>query len=101
MSSASADGGDDTTVGEAAFETALRGYDRKQVDDFILRQEEAAKAVRAALAETERKLRAATEAAESVEAENGRLQESVTKQRAAAKEQGFGARGETAATGRE
>jgi cell division septum initiation protein DivIVA len=81
-------------AGDSAFETVLRGYDRRQVDEFILRQEEAAETLRTALAETERKLQVATESAELLEAENRRLHESVTKQREAAKEQGFGARAE-------
>jgi hypothetical protein len=74
--------------------TGSSGYDRRHVDEFILRQEEAAETLRTALAETERKLRVATESAELLEAENRRLHESVTKQREAAKEQGFGARAE-------
>ena len=81
-------------AGDSAFETVLRGYDRRQVDEFILRQEEAAEALRTALAEIERKLKVATDSAELLEAENRRLHESVTKQREAAKEQGFGARAE-------
>ena len=85
---------DNAIAGDSAFETVLRGYDRRQVDEFILRQEEAAETLRTALAETERKLRVATESAELLEAENRRLHESVTKQREAAKEQGFGARAE-------
>ena len=48
-------------AGDSAFETVLRGYDRRQVDEFILRQEEAAETLRTALAETERKLQVATD----------------------------------------
>ena len=63
---------DNAMAGDSAFETVLRGYDRRQVDEFILRQEEAAETLRTALAETERKLQVATESAELLEAENRR-----------------------------
>jgi cell division septum initiation protein DivIVA len=85
---------DNAMAGDSAFETVLRGYDRRQVDEFILRQEEVAEKLRISLAETEGRLGVATESAELLEAENRRLHESVTKQREAAKEQGFGARAE-------
>ena len=49
----------------SAFDSALRGYERRQVDEYVTRQRNETATLRAQLAEAERQRRLATEHAEA------------------------------------
>jgi len=77
------------------FDVALRGYERRQVDDYVARQRSEMGALRAQLAEIERQRRLATEHAEATEEENRRLRNAGPAPAAEAPaEDGFGFRAE-------
>jgi hypothetical protein len=77
----------------AQFDTALRGYERRQVDEYVARHRNEMAGLRAQLAEAERQRRLATEHAEATEEENRRLRASAGREAPPA-EEGFGFRAE-------
>jgi hypothetical protein len=79
--------------GSSPFDVALRGYERRQVDDYLGRQRSETAALRTALSEAERQRRLATEHAEATEEENRRLRAAGPAQESAP-EEGFGFRAE-------
>jgi hypothetical protein len=78
---------------EQPFGTALRGYERRQVGDYVARQRHEAATLRAQLVEAQRQRRLATEHAEATEQENRRLR-STAGPDAPAPQEGFGLRAE-------
>jgi DNA polymerase III gamma/tau subunit len=76
------------------FDVALRGYERRQVDDYVARQRSEMSALRAQLAEIERQRRLATDHAEATEEENRRLRNAGPAPAEAPAEDGFGFRAE-------
>ena len=62
----------DQRASTTQFDTALRGYERRQVDEFVARHRNEMTGLRAQLAEAERQRRLATEHAEATEEENRR-----------------------------
>jgi len=54
---------------EQPFVTVLRGYERRQVDDYVARQRDQTATLRAQLVETQRQRRLATDHAEATEQE--------------------------------
>lgn len=85
--------GPDQRATTAPFDTALRGYERRQVDEYVARQRNETATLRAQLAEAERQRRLATEHAEATEEENRRLRSAPAREAPAA-EEGFGFRAE-------
>jgi hypothetical protein len=79
--------------GGQPFGTALRGYERRQVDDFVDRQRNETAVIRAQLADSERQRRLATEHAEATEEENRRLRSTAGRE-VPAPQEGFGFRAE-------
>jgi cell division septum initiation protein DivIVA len=75
------------------FPLVVRGYDRRLVDQFVGEQRRALRELGAKLADTERRLRQATEHASGDAAEQQRLREELAAKRAGAPE-GYGARAE-------
>lgn len=78
----------------AAFDTVLRGYDRRQVDEAISRREEEVDRLRAELAEMTRQRRLATDHAEATEQELRELTARSAHAQPASPEDGFGFRAE-------
>jgi hypothetical protein len=78
---------------EQPFATVLRGYERRQVDDYVARQREQTATLRAQLVETQRQRRLATDHAEATEQENRRLH-STAGHNASPPQEGFGLRAE-------
>lgn len=66
-------GGSDHRSTPAPFDVALRGYERRQVDEHFARMRAETGAMRTALAESDRQRRVATDHAEATEEENRRL----------------------------
>ena len=75
------------------FETAVRGYDRRQVDHFVARRLRMESALRHTLAEVENKLEQVTERASVEAAENRRLRAELAAKGTGVTE-GYGARAE-------
>ncbi len=75
------------------FETAVRGYDRRQVDHFVARRLRMETVLRTALAEVESQLEQAGERADAEAAENQRLRAELAAKGSSATE-GYGARAE-------
>jgi hypothetical protein len=78
---------------ERPFATVLRGYERRQVDDYVARQRDQTATLRAQLVETQRQRRLATDHAEATEQENRRLHSTAGHEAHPAHE-GFGLRAE-------
>ena len=78
---------------EQPFATVLRGYERRQVDDYVARQRDQTATLRAQLVETQRQRRLATDHAEATERENRRLH-STAGHETPAPQEGFGLRAE-------
>ena len=78
---------------EQPFVTVLRGYERRQVDDYVARQRDQTATLRAQLAETQRRRRLATDHAEATEQENRRLHATAAHE-APPPQEGFGLRAE-------
>jgi len=78
---------------EQPFATVLRGYERRQVDDYVARQRDQTATLRAQLAETQRRRRLATAHAEATEQENRRLH-ATAEHEAPQPQEGFGLRAE-------
>jgi hypothetical protein len=76
---------------EQPFATVLRGYERRQVDDYVARQRDQTATLRAQLVETQRQRRLATDHAEATEQENRRLHATAAHE---APQEGFGLRAE-------
>jgi cell division septum initiation protein DivIVA len=76
-----------------SFDTVLRGYERRQVDDFITRQSTELTALREELAESQRQRKLATEHAEATETELRELR-ARSAHGEPAKEDSFGYRAE-------
>jgi hypothetical protein len=83
----------DQRATSSAFDSALRGYERRQVDEYVARQRNETATLRAQLAEAERQRRLATEHAEATEEENRRLRSTAGRE-APPPEEGFGFRAE-------
>jgi hypothetical protein len=83
----------DQRASTSAFDTSLRGYERRQVDEYVARQRNEMTTLRAGLAEAERQRRLATEHAEATEEENRRLRATAGRETQPA-EEGFGFRAE-------
>jgi hypothetical protein len=83
----------DQRATSSAFDSALRGYERRQVDEYVARQRNETTTLRAQLAEAERQRRLATEHAEATEEENRRLRATAGRE-APPPEEGFGFRAE-------
>jgi hypothetical protein len=83
----------DQRASTSPFDTSLRGYERRQVDDYLARQRNEVATLRANLAEAERQRRLATEHAEATEEENRRLRSTASRETPPA-EEGFGFRAE-------
>jgi uncharacterized phage infection (PIP) family protein YhgE len=77
---------------EPPFGTVLRGYERRQVDDYVARLHSETEALRAQLAEAERQRQLATEHAEATEQENRQLRSNAGPE--APPQEGFGLRAE-------
>lgn len=75
------------------FETAMRGYDRRQVDRFISEKDQAIARLEAELAETQRRLDDSTEHATQLQ-DALRQQRATAPSAAAPQEEGFGLRAE-------
>ena len=71
----------------------LRGYERRQVNDYVARQRDQTATLRAQLAETQRRRRLATAHAEATEQENRRLH-ATAEHEAPQPQEGFGLRAE-------
>jgi hypothetical protein len=78
---------------ERPFATVLRGYERRQVDDYVARQRDQTATLRAQLVETQRQRRLATDHAEATEQENRRLHATAGHE-APPPQEGFGLRAE-------
>jgi hypothetical protein len=78
---------------EQPFATVLRGYERRQVDDYVARQRDQTATLRAQLVETQRQRRLATDHAEATERENRRLH-STAGHETPPPQEGFGLRAE-------
>lgn len=78
--------------GAPGFESALRGYDRRQVDEFVAAGRAEAEQLRTELAEARRQQRAATEHAEATERELRDLRAQPAHGGAGAPGEGFGVR---------
>lgn len=78
---------------EQPFVTVLRGYERRQVDDYVARQRDQTATLRAQLVETQRQRRLATDHAEATEQENRRLHATAAHE-APPPQEGFGLRAE-------
>lgn len=76
------------------FQTVLRGYERRQVDNYVARQRTEAATLRTQLVEAEHQRRLATEHAEAKEQENRRLRSTAAAENLSPQE-GFGVRAET------
>ena len=83
----------DQRATSSAFDSAMRGYERRQVDEYVARQRNETATLRAQLAEAERQRRLATEHAEATEEENRRLRSTAGRE-APPPEEGFGFRAE-------
>jgi hypothetical protein len=83
----------DQRASTSPFDSALRGYERRQVDEYVARQRNETATLRAQLAEAERQRRLATEHAEATEEENRRLRSNAGREAPPA-EEGFGFRAE-------
>lgn len=77
-----------------AFESALRGYDRRQVDDFVAAKNKEVAGLRLELAEAQRQRQRATEHAESTESELRELRARSAHTDPVKPEDGFGFRAE-------
>jgi hypothetical protein len=80
--------------GAPTFEAALRGYDRRQVDEFVAAGRNEVAQLRAELTEARRQQRAATEHAEATERELRELRARPAQPEAPTVEDGFGYRAE-------
>jgi hypothetical protein len=89
----SAGGVPDQRAWTAPFDSALRGYERRQVDQYVARQRDESATLRARLTEADRQRRMATEHAKATEEENRRLRSSAGRE-APPPEEGFGFRAE-------
>ena len=78
---------------EPPFGTVLRGYERRQVDDYVARLHSETETLRAQLAEAERQRQLATEHAEATEQENRQLRSNASPE-ATSPQEGFGMRAE-------
>jgi cell division septum initiation protein DivIVA len=83
-----------TPGGSPTFDTVLRGYERRQVDDYIARIRTEVAAVRDELADTQRQRKLATEHAEATETELRELRARSAHGEPAVKEDSFGYRAE-------
>ena len=83
-----------TPPGSPSFDTVLRGYERRQVDDHLSRLHREMAALRDDLAEAQRQRKLATEHAEATEAELRELRARSAHTEPAAKEDSFGYRAE-------
>jgi cell division septum initiation protein DivIVA len=83
-----------TDANAAVFDTALRGYDRRQVDELIAAQREQIARLQGELAESERRQRAAADHAAATETEVRNLRATIPAQSGAPVEEGFGFRAE-------
>ena len=88
---------DDTAASPAAdgvsFPLVVRGYDRRLVDQYVAEHRRVLRELRATLAETEQRLRRATEQASGDAAERRRLHDELATKRSGTPE-GYGARAE-------
>ncbi|HZG90316.1 MAG TPA: hypothetical protein VEZ42_08890 [Pseudonocardia sp.] len=80
--------------GEPTFDTVLRGYERRQVDEFVSRHRDQLTALREELAEAQRQRKLATEHAEATETELRELRARSAHGEPAVKEDSFGYRAE-------
>ena len=80
--------------GSPSFDTVLRGYERRQVDDYIAQNRAETAALRDELAEAQRQRKLATEHAEATETELRELRARSAHAEPAAKEDSFGYRAE-------
>jgi cell division septum initiation protein DivIVA len=78
--------------GAPGFESALRGYDRRQVDEFVAAGRAEVEQLRAELAEARRQQQAAAQHVEAVERELRDLRTRPASTGSGAPEEGFGAR---------
>ncbi|WP_214401940.1 hypothetical protein, partial [Pseudonocardia lacus] len=79
---------------EPSFDTVLRGYERRQVDDFLAQRRAEVTSLREELAEAQRQRKLATEHAEATEKELRELRARSPHGEPAAKEDSFGYRAE-------
>ncbi len=78
---------------EQPFATVLRGYERRQVDEYVARQRDQTATLRAQLVEMRRQRRLATDHAEAAEQENRRCSPpQETRPRHRRKASGYGPR---------
>jgi cell division septum initiation protein DivIVA len=83
-----------TPPGSPSFDTVLRGYERRQVDDFVAQHRAEIAALREELAEAQRQRKLATDHAEATETELRELRARSAHAEPAAKEDSFGYRAE-------
>jgi hypothetical protein len=83
-----------TPPGSPSFDTVLRGYERRQVDDYVTQVRSELAALRDELADTQRQRKLATEHAEATETELRELRARSAHVEPAAKEDSFGYRAE-------